>query len=133
MKRFLKKNRALFREWARYGDEDFEMARLALEEDGPPNQICFHAQQAAEKYLKGATVLFGGNFEKSHQLRYLLEICCQFDESFEGGKEDAIFLTQFYIETRYPGDIPSFSRKNAELAYRSALTIRDIVLVLVKS
>ena len=81
------------------------MASLALAEGGPPNQICFHAQQTAEKYLKAVIVLHGSTFEKSHQLRYLLERCCGHDPSFEELKDDAIYLTQFYIETvsgRYP-------------------------------
>ncbi len=128
MKSFSKKQKDLFREWANYADEDLEMASLALAEGGPPNQICFHAQQTAEKYLKAVIVLHGSTFEKSHQLRYLLELCCRYDLSFEELKDDAIYLTQFYIETRYPGDIPSFSKKNAERAHSAASKIRKYVL-----
>ena len=128
MTKFSKKSIALFQEWTRYADEDLDMAQLALTEDGPPNQICFHSQQAAEKYLKGITILYGGKFEKSHQLRYLLELACDFDLSFEELKDEAIFLTRFYIETRYPGDIPSFSRKNAEQAYAAVKKIKEFIL-----
>lgn len=117
-----------FEEWSRYADEDLTMAKLALAEDGPPNQICFHCQQAAEKYLKGFLVFRGEKFEKSHQLRYLVEKCMALDRAFEELQEDIILLTQFYIETRYPGDVPSFSLKDAETAYASASHIKEFVI-----
>lgn len=35
--------RIQFEEWVRYAEEDLKMTELALKENGPPNQICFHA------------------------------------------------------------------------------------------
>ena len=43
-------------EWLQYAEEDLTVARLTLREDGPPNQVCFHSQQIAEKCLKGFLV-----------------------------------------------------------------------------
>lgn len=40
-------------DWLARADEDLRSAELLLQKDGPPNAICFHAQQAAEKLLKG--------------------------------------------------------------------------------
>lgn len=121
-----------FDEWWKYAEEDIAMAEMAIREHCPLNQICFHAQQAAEKYIKGFLVFSDRSFEKSHLLRYLLELCTVVDPTFEELKEDVVFLTQFYIETRYPGDMPDFSAAEAEVAYQSALRIKEFVLQKVK-
>jgi len=43
----------IVREWLAKADEDFEFARANFEEGEPFfAQICFHFQQAVEKYLK---------------------------------------------------------------------------------
>jgi hypothetical protein len=42
------------REWFEKADQDLEMARRALGPEKPlPGMACYHAQQCAEKYLKG--------------------------------------------------------------------------------
>lgn len=117
-----------FGEWWKYAEEDIAMAEIALREQGPPNQICFHAQQAAEKCIKGFLVFSNRTFEKSHLLPYLLELCIAVDPTFGELKENVIFLTQFYIETRYPGDVPDFSATEADTAHQSALHIKEFVL-----
>ena len=43
----------LARGWFRKGDSDLATARLVAAGAGPYDTACFHAQQAAEKYLKG--------------------------------------------------------------------------------
>ena len=43
----------IIEEWISKAREDFEFAHINLKEEKPfPAQICFHFQQAAEKYLK---------------------------------------------------------------------------------
>ena len=43
----------IIKEWISKADEDFEFARINLEEAKPfYAQICFHFHQFAEKYLK---------------------------------------------------------------------------------
>ena len=122
------KGRIKFAEWQRYAEEDLEVAELVLHEKGPANQICFHTQQAGEKYLKGFLVFCGEKFKKTHQLRYLLEQCNKIDASFAKLLEDVVCLTQFYTETRYPGDMPEFSLKDAKEGLESALKIKQFVL-----
>ena len=41
-------------DWFSRSDDDLVLVKLILEKGtGSPNLACFHAQQAAEKYLKG--------------------------------------------------------------------------------
>ena len=128
----LSKAELRFEEWAKYADEDQIMAEIALREDGPPNQICFHSQQVAEKYLKGYLVFCGKEFEKNHLLRYLLELCGEVDPKFRDLDNDTIYLTQFYTETRYPGDIPEFNLPECQKALEAAIRIKEFVLSKVK-
>lgn len=43
-------------------------------------------------------------------------------------RDSVIYLTQFYIETRYPGDIPEFSFDEGKQAFEFALRIKELVL-----
>ena len=46
-------DREILNEWRTKADDDFEFARINLEEEKPFfAQICFHFHQSAEKYLK---------------------------------------------------------------------------------
>jgi HEPN domain-containing protein len=57
-------------EWITKADEDFEFARINLEEHKPFfSQICFHFHQAAEKYLKAYIVANDLEFKKIQQRR----------------------------------------------------------------
>ncbi len=123
-----KKSKLRFEEWAKYANEDEQMVKIALEENGPPNQICFHSQQMAEKYLKGFLVFFKKRFEKKHQLDYLLNLCQEINQAFIEITKDIKYLTEFYIETRYPGDIQEFSLDEAQEAFEAAKRIKEFIL-----
>jgi HEPN domain-containing protein len=72
----------IVREWLGKADEDFEFARVNFEENKPFfAQICFHLQQAAEKYLKAYIIAHELEFLKIHDLPLLLKICLSEDPS----------------------------------------------------
>ncbi len=121
-----------FTEWIKYAEEDLKMVEIALKEKGPPNQICFHAQQVAEKYLKGFLFYSKQKSEKVHQLQYLLQLCAKVDASFEDLRTVSLYLARFYIETRYPGDFENFTLEEAQKAYKSALEVKNFVLKKIK-
>ena len=90
----------IIEEWAAKADEDFEFARINLEEEKPfYAQICFHFQQAAEKYLKAYIIAKELEFRKIHDLPLLLKQCSSKDATIITLAEDCEFLTTFYIET----------------------------------
>lgn len=115
-------------EWFKYAEEDREVAEITLREDGPPNQVCFHTQQMAEKFLKGFLVLHGQEFAKQHQLPYLLELCEKIDPSFNELRDNIFLLNRFYIETRYPGNVPDFSYQDAVRALKAATAVKTFVI-----
>ena len=116
----------IIKEWMIKGDQDFEFARINFEEDKQfYAQICFHFNQAAEKYLKAFIIANRLEFRKIHDLHLLLKQCKSKDPSFSQLEDDCEYLATFYIETRYPVHWPtSFSKKEAEKAYQSANNIR---------
>lgn len=121
-------NQEIFEEWEAYALDDEKVAEMILREDGPANPLCFHSQQMAEKYLKAYLLRKGGRFEKKHQLVYLLDLCTEIDASFSELVDDAALLSAFYIETRYPGDIPEFSLEEGRKGFEAAKHVKDFVL-----
>lgn len=119
----------IVKEWLVQAGEDFDFASFTLEEsDRFFSRICFHFQQAGEKYLKAFIVAYDLPFEKIHDLVRLLKICQKKDASFESLVEQVKFLTDFYVDTRYPTLWPvGRTRKEAEKAKEAIQTIRDFV------
>ncbi len=111
------------REWLEKADEDFRFAETNLR--GGTEfyaQICFHFQQAAEKYLKAFII------DKVHDLVHLLKTCGGFEEAFTALKEDCITLNSAYIETRYPVHWPTgYTQETTEQARTAALNIARMV------
>ncbi len=64
--------------------------------------ICFHAQQAVEKYLKAYLIYHDIDFPRTHDVDYLLLECQKIDkDSFE---IDLLSLTDYGVSIRYPDD-----------------------------
>ena len=93
------------REWLRVAARDLRLAELALQ-DTPPltGEGLYHAQQAAEKALKGFLVLHGIEYPLTHDVRRLLKACTEPDASLPAALSAAVGLTQFAIRFRYPGE-----------------------------
>ncbi len=124
---------AIVKEWFSKADEDFQFAEVNLKEGRNffP-QICFHFQQAAEKYLKSLIIARELKFSKIHDLEHLLEACLQNEEQLKKIKDECAFLDGFYVDTRYPVHWPvNYTRKEAEKAHKAALKIRNLLIDLV--
>ena len=113
---------AIAKEWLEKADEDFRFAEANLREgSGFYAQLCFHFQQAAEKYLKAYIIGKGLPFNKVHDLVHLLKTCSACSPEFNSLKEDCIFLNTAYIETRYPVHWPTdYTKETAEQARLAA-------------
>lgn len=96
-------------DWLRKADSDSRSAEILARDAQPPTDtICFHCQQAVEKYLKGYLALKDIDFIKSHDLDYLLKLCIDSDADFETYRETVLILNKYGIEPRYPADIPVY-------------------------
>jgi HEPN domain-containing protein len=95
-------NEEVVKEWIEKAEEDFGFASISLEHTDYFAQICFHFQQAAEKYLKAFIIANGLEFRPVHNLIELLEICRQKEPKIEEIGDACRYLNPFYIDTRYP-------------------------------
>ena len=103
-------------EWLEKAEEDFNFARVNLEEGNNFHaQICFHFQQAAEKYLKAFIVAYDLEFEKSHNLMSLLKICARKEPALLSLMNNCKVLNTAYIDTRYPVHWPTDYTKEKSL------------------
>jgi len=91
--------------WFAKAEQDWKIAQRAIEGDDPlPEQCCYHAQQCAEKYLKGFLKSRRVSFKWIHDLRYLVDLCAQSDNGFAQLAADADTLTRAAEPSRYPVD-----------------------------
>ena len=121
-------------EWFAKGDHDLRTAETILRLEEPmPDIICFHAQQCAEKYLKGFLSLHGIEVRRTHDLVELITECSKIDLDFLESKDVCEMLTDYAIEPRYPDISYEYSVEEAEEAYSSAARIRQFVRDKVRS
>lgn len=77
-------------EWLQRAEDDLKTIEVLLREGVALRMVCFHAQQAAEKCMKG-------------------------------------YLTQFYVDTRYPEVLGEVSSAEAARAQEAAKRVCDFV------
>jgi HEPN domain-containing protein len=65
--------------------------------------ICFHCQQAVEKYLKARLVEAGITFPKTHDLTLLLKLIAPVEPLWMALSGPLSVLSAYAIELRYPG------------------------------
>ena len=91
--------------WLRRAESDLTLARLgAAAENVLPEDAVFHAQQCAEKAIKAVLLKHAGQFPFSHDLDLLIERLNDLELQLPEFVLTAGDLTQYAVQTRYPGD-----------------------------
>jgi len=113
------------REWVRKAESDFKTAAHLLKSSPDLAEgTSFHSQQAAEKYLKAFLVWHQIEFPKTHDIETLLKLAGEADKKLPEVLREAIILTPYGVDYRYPGDYPEVTRTDAERAFQSADRVR---------
>lgn len=91
-------------DWLRYARSDLAVADGARADGALPGVYCYHAQQAAEKAIKAVQVRLGLEPPHRHEIAPLLKPLMHLNLPPEilASAE----LTEFVVETRYPGAFP---------------------------
>jgi len=97
---------ALVAEWVKKADLDFRTVVRLAPEPAFRDIVVFHAQQAAEKYLKALLTKRQLEFPKTHEIRRLLELLSESDHEVVEALADAKWLDPFGVLIRYPSDQP---------------------------
>jgi HEPN domain-containing protein len=106
----------LTEEWIRKAEGDAGTARReACVPDGANwDAVCFHAQQAVEKYLKALLQQLEIPFPKTHDLAVLLNLALSQVPDLEALIPDIEWVSSFAVEFRYPGE--DATQEDAEMA-----------------
>jgi len=100
--------------WLGYAREDLEAAEVLLGADPPRlKQALFHAQQGSEKSLKAFLVAHDTAYPLTHNLTLLMDLCAELDASLRPRILPCVWLTQFAVRFRYPGDFAEPSLEQA--------------------
>jgi HEPN domain-containing protein len=111
------------RRWVQKAESDLKGARqLGGRTPQLHDLICFHCQQAAEKYLKALLQEFGMMVPRTHDLGDLLDLLVPHDATLRRLRRGVIFLTQFAVDYRYPGE--NATKRQADAAIRWTERIR---------
>ena len=125
------------RSWLRRARSDLVTARKALDDRDQldPWVASFHAQQAAEKYLKGALVIVQIRFPRTHELERLQPLLPA--GWAVPGREALAGLSRFAVAGRYPGSLfdagPEPTWSDAEEAVRLAEAVEEGILGFARS
>ncbi len=116
--------------WFAKADADLELARRALGPDRPLSDMaCFHAQQCAEKYLKGYLVAHDIPFRFVHELGYLINLCADLDPALADLRPAAVTLNPYVATVRYPSEAaPEPNIEKAQEAIQLAQQIATYVV-----
>ena len=126
-------DRELVHEWFRFANMDLDLAKHTLETMYPPplEIICYHCQQAAEKFIKGVIISFDIEVEKTHDLSKLLNTLVPLTDIPDTFMESAERLTMFGIRVRYPNELP-VDETQTKLAIVQAENIKNWAESLIK-
>jgi HEPN domain-containing protein len=96
----------LTHEWIAKAEADYRTACREWRVRRQPNYdaVCFHAQQATEKYLKARLQDGDIAFAKTHNLIHLLDLVLAVEPTWDAFRPDLGVLNQFAVAFRYPGE-----------------------------
>jgi HEPN domain-containing protein len=90
-------------DWLRRAKGNLARAKQTKPKDAFWEDLCFDAQQAAEKAIKAVLVFRQLEFRKTHDLRGLLTLLDSSGYPIPEEIRKADELTDYAVETRYPG------------------------------
>lgn len=123
----MKERLDLVRQWIRKAGSDLTAVRLAVDAGTALDTACFHAQQAAEKFLKAYLIFAEIEFPYTHSLSKLLELCESKDRAFHSLASQVEPLTPYAAELRYDDEFWP-SQETAMEAQAAADAVRTFVL-----
>src|SRR5229473_154765 len=111
------------KEWVKKAEQDYILAEQGSRSRLPVHDgVCFHCQQGAEKYLKALMEELGLFIPKTHDLDVFLTALRTAHPMLRSLRRGLLFLSDFAVDTRYPGK--NASKRQAIAALRWAGRVR---------
>lgn len=117
-------------QWIGKAQKDLRAGEILLrgEDLGDYDSVGFHAQQAAEKFMKAVLVRHQVEFPKTHDVALIRRLIAQIDQSLSARLASGDILTPYAVDFRYPGDSPVLTKDGGIQALQLARQVADIVL-----
>ncbi len=123
--------RRLTAQWVRKAESDFAVAKkIARGSEPHHDEVSFHSQQCAEKYLKALLEELGHPIPRTHIVEDLVILLLAHHAGLRALRVGARFLTRFAVATRYPGK--NATKREATAALRWAAKFRATARTLLK-
>jgi len=117
---------AQYEEWIERAKSSLELAQVKIIRYIQYEDLCFQVQQAVEKALKGLLIFYGVEPEFTHNIELLIKELKKFVDIPEKINE-ATDLTNYAVQTRYPGEYDDITKEEYEKAVKIAKDCLDWV------
>jgi len=108
-----------YKSWLDRAKSSLAISKNKFDENIFYEDLCFQAQQAVEKALKGLLIFYNIEPEKTHNLVLLIKELSKYISIPEEINETAI-LNDYAVQTRYPGDYTPIEEEEYKNAIRIA-------------
>lgn len=116
-------------DWLIHSRSDLRLAKISLKDTQIlPEDCTFHAQQCAEKALKALLIAKSIEYPRTHSLEVLVGLLNERGMQIPETIDQAYILTQYAVQTRYPGEWEPITRHEA----RKAMELAEYILVWVE-
>ena len=113
------------REWLRRARSNLSQAKGGVQlPEVCLEDLCFQAQQTAEKAMKGVLIALRVRFPYTYDLAELLSLIEQTGQVIPDQIREAAKLSDYAVEAHYPGLAEPVSREE----YKEAVTVAELVI-----
>ena len=120
-------------DWLYHSFIDFLAAKNLMSDKRCYCAVAFHCQQCIEKALKGFLLYKNHRLFDGHNLTWLCKQAIMLDSNFKEYIVKCTKLNRYYIETRYPADIPmEISREEAEELIQASEEVMYAIMEYIK-
>jgi HEPN domain-containing protein len=115
-----------YESWIDRAKSSYELSKATISNNIYFEDLCYQTQQATEKALKGLLIYYGVEPEFAHNIGILLNELEKYTEITDNIKE-SMELTNYAVQTRYPGSYDDITKKEYEKAVKIAKECLDWV------
>ena len=117
------------KDWIEKAEKDIKAVEKLKDDEDITEIVCFHCQQAVEKYLKALLIYNDEEVQKTHNVDFLLNKCKIYNKELEKFIGNA--LSDYAVDLRYPDTryIPSKDEVNEaiELMYNIIKVVKEAI------
>ena len=111
-------------DWLKRAQSSLALAKVPRPKDVLWEDLCYHAQQAAEKALKAVLVKKKIPFRFVHDLNELIDTLDEHGQKIPEQVKRSVILTGYAVATRYPGNYEPVSRSE----WKDAVVLAEAVV-----